>query len=88
MTFAPVSAVAGGAQGPTPNTLIDTWIAVWTHFRDGARHRRLYTADDEIHRGGDRGRRLHRRRLTGAPMVGLRQALPEARKDRAYGHSH
>lgn len=42
------------AQGPMPNTLIETWTAVWNHFREETKHRRLYTADYEIHRGDER----------------------------------
>ena len=42
------------AQGPMPNALIETWTSVWNHFREGTSHRRLYTADYEIHRGDDR----------------------------------
>ena len=38
------------AQGPMPNALIETWTSVWNHFREGIGHRRLYTADYEIHR--------------------------------------
>lgn len=42
------------AQGPMPKALIDTWMAIWNYFHDGAKHRRLYTTDYEVHRSADR----------------------------------
>ena len=41
------------AQGPMPNALIDTWIYIWDYFSKETHHKRLYTADYEVHSGND-----------------------------------
>jgi predicted transcriptional regulator YdeE len=42
------------AHGPMPKALIDTWTSIWNYFLDGAKHKRLYTTDYEVHRSADR----------------------------------
>lgn len=42
------------AQGQMPNALIDTWTHIWDYFSQGTSHKRLYTADYEVHRSNER----------------------------------
>jgi predicted transcriptional regulator YdeE len=36
-----------------PQTLIQTWIAIWDYFAKDSEYKRAYTTDFELYRGGD-----------------------------------
>jgi predicted transcriptional regulator YdeE len=42
------------AQGSMPTALIDTWTSIWNYFPQESSHKRLYTADYEVHRSNER----------------------------------
>jgi len=54
LTIPPGQFMVFTAQGPMPNTLIDTWIYIWEYFTKETSHKRLYTADYEVHHGNDK----------------------------------
>ena len=37
------------ANGPMPQTLIDTWVFIWNYFLLNSKHQRSYTTDYEVH---------------------------------------
>jgi predicted transcriptional regulator YdeE len=41
------------AQGPMPQTLIQTWIAIGNYFSKGSKYKRAYTTDFEMYRGSE-----------------------------------
>ena len=41
------------ARGPMPQTLIETWMAIWDYFTKNDAHQRAYTTDFELYRGAD-----------------------------------
>ncbi len=53
LTILPGQFMVFTTKGPLPDSLIDTWIYIWEYFTKETNHKRLYTADYEIHRGND-----------------------------------
>jgi predicted transcriptional regulator YdeE len=41
------------AQGPMPQTLIQTWVAIGNYFSKGSEYKRAYTTDFEMYRGSE-----------------------------------
>ena len=39
------------AQGPMPQVVIDTWIAIWQYFSENPQYTRAYSTDVELYRG-------------------------------------
>ena len=41
------------AHGPMPQSLIQTWLAIWDYFSKDSKYGRAYTTDFELYRGKD-----------------------------------